>query len=417
MLVKKTLENGLRVVFAPLENTQSFSVFIFVKVGSKYETKSKRGISHFLEHMCFKGTKKRPDPLSISKELDRVGGIFNAFTSKDYTGYFVKVEKSYAPLALDVVSDIFLNSLFKEEEIEKEKTVILEEIKMVKDNPTLYIEVLFEKLLYGDQPAGWSIAGEENTVKSIRRNDILNWVNNFYLASNTVLSIAGNFKIDKTLKEIKNCFLRLKSGKSPKKRKVVEKQEKPKRLFFEKDTEQAHIALGVRGFNIFHYLRYPFLVLATLLGGNMSSRLFQRLREKEGLAYYVHTDIETNPDTGYLCTFTGVDKNKVSDAVKIILEEYKNATRGISQKEIDLAKNYLKGRLMLSLEETNSLASFYGVQELLEGKILTPKEKIKEIDKVKKEDILKVARIIFKPQKLNLVVISSPKPKNLKLNF
>jgi predicted Zn-dependent peptidase len=417
MIIKKTLENGLRVILAPLEKTQSFSVFIFVKVGSKYETKSKRGISHFLEHMCFKGTERRPDPLSISKELDRVGGVFNAFTSKDYTGYFVKVEKNYMPLALDVVSDIFLNSLFKEEEIEKEKTVILEEIKMIKDNPTLYIDVLFEKLLYGDQPAGWSIAGEEETVKNIKRKDILNWVNNFYLAPNTVLSIAGNFKVNEVLSKIKNYFLKLRPGKSPQKKKVIEKQKTPKKLIFQKDTEQAHIALGVRGFNLFHPLRYPFLVLATLLGGNMSSRLFQRLREKEGLAYYVHTDIETNPDTGYLCTFTGVDRSKIRDAVKIILEEYKNVTKEISEKEIELAKNYLKGRLMLSLEETNSLASFYGIQELLEKKILTPQQKIKEIDKVKKEDIQKASQMIFKPQKLNLALISPLKPKNLKLTL
>ena len=407
MFKKIHFKNGLRLVTIPLRNTRSTVILVLVRAGTKYETKEKNGISHFLEHMCFKGTEKRPCPFDISKEVDRVGGIFNAFTSKDYTGYFVKLDFSHFNLGVDIVSDIFLHSIFKEEEIEKERGVILEEMKMLEDTPTHYIEDLFEKLLYGDQPAGWNIVGTKKAVLSIKREDLIKYTKEHYVAKNVVVTVAGRIQPHKATSLIERYFSDVRKGESKKKKRVKEKQIKPNTLFCKKDTEQTHLALGVRTFNMFHKARYILSVMATLLGGNMSSRLFQEIREKRGLAYYISTHSEVNPDTGYLVSYAGVDHKKINDVVSLILEEYKKIKeKDLSKKEVERAKEYLKGRLRLSLEESENVASFYGSQELLENRILTPEEKIKEIEKVTPGDIKEVGDEIFMKNKLNLAVIS-----------
>lgn len=418
MFKKTILENGLRVLISPMENTRSVTVLILTKAGTKYETKKINGISHFLEHMCFKGTKKRPKNLDISKELDGIGGVFNAFTAKDWTGYFVKVDFQHFILGLDVVSDIFLHSILNPKEIEREKGVIIEEIKMIEDTPIKYIEDIWEKLLYKDQPAGWDIAGTKETVSKIQKEDLLDYIGNFYRAENTVIGIAGKIDPKKATLLVKKYFSDIKKGKRKKKPKVKEIQKRPETLFFKKDTQQSHLALGVRAFNLFHKRRYALAVLATLLGGNMSSRLFQELRGKRGLAYYVSTHIELNPDTGYLVTFTGVDHRNIEKTIDLILREYKKIKeKGPAQKEVERAKSYLKGRLMLSLEESQVVASFFAGQELLEEKILTPEEKIKEIEKVTSSQIKDTAEAIFQNQKLNFALISPEKIKfkNLKI--
>lgn len=413
MFKKIVLKNGLTLITSPMKNTRSVTVLILVGAGTKHEKKEENGISHFLEHMYFKGTKKRKNALAISKEIDGVGGIMNAFTSKDFTGYFVKVDYSHLKLALDLVSDIFLNSTLPKEEIEKERGVIIEEIKMYEDNPMSYIDILWEEILYGDQPAGWNTAGTRETVSRIKRNNLLQYIKDHYVSSNTIVVIAGKFN-DKTITPLINTyFSNILKGSPKKKRPVKEEQKIPKKLFFKKDTQQTHLALGVRAFNIFNKRRFALQVLSVILGGNMSSRLFQELREKRGLAYYVHTNTELNPDTGYLVTCAGIDHKNIEKTVSLITKQYKKIAKvGPTEKELRLAKEYIKGNFRLSLEESDNIASFYATQALLEKKIMSPEEKIKLIEKVNKNDIIEVSRYIFSKKGLNLATIG---PKELKM--
>jgi predicted Zn-dependent peptidase len=412
MFKKITLKNGLRIITVPQKNTQAVTVLVLVGTGSKYEKKEENGISHFLEHLFFKGTKKRPNPLLLAETLDKVGGIYNAFTSQEYTGYFAKVAASYFDLALDWVSDIFLNSILPKEEIEKERGVIIEEINMRKDHPMEYVQILWQKVLYGDQPAGWDIAGTIESVGKISRQDIINYRESQYLASNTIVCLAGNFDEKEGIEKVKKFFSKIKVGKPKEKPPVLEKQKKPEIILEERKTDQTHICLGVRTFNLFHPKRYAQEVLATILGGMMSSRLFEILRTKMGIAYYLTTFVETNPDTGFLVTSAGLKNEKIKEGISAILKEYKRLSREkISEKELKKAKENIKGKTTLLLESSDAQASFYAGQELLEKKILTPKEVFKEIDKIKAKDILMVAKEIFKPQKLNLALIGPFKEK------
>jgi len=412
MFKKTTLKNGLRIITVPQKNTQSLTVLVLVGTGSKYEKKEINGISHFLEHMYFKGTKKRPSTIAIAETLDKVGGIYNAFTAEEYTGYFAKIALSHFDLALDWVSDIFLNSTLPEKEVEKEKGVIIEEINMRQDHPIEYIQILWSKLLYGDQPAGWDIAGTKESVADMTRGKLIDYMKKQYVASNTIVSIAGNFNESLAIKKVKEFFSKIKTRKSIEEPKVVERQQKPNLLLHFRETDQTHLSLGVRSFNLFHPKRYAQDLLAIILGGMMSSRLFIEVRCKLGIAYYINTNSEANPDTGFLSTQTGLDNKNVEKGILTILKEYKK----ISQKKVPIselkkAKDYLNGKTMLLLESSDAQASFYAGQELLENKILTPKEIFAKIDKITQDDILKVAQEIFRPEKLNLALIGPFKDK------
>ncbi len=404
---KTTLKNGLRIITVPQKGTQAITVLVLVATGSKYEKKEISGISHFLEHMFFKGTKKRPSTIAIAETLDKVGGIYNAFTGQEYTGYFAKVDASHLDLALDWVSDIFLNSKLDPREIEKEKGVIIEEINMRFDHPTSHVQVLWNKLLYGDQPAGWDIAGTKESITKINRQKLLGFLNNQYVASNSIVSIAGKIKNSQVIDKVKKYFLRIKTSQFPKKPKVFEKQTKPECLLHERKTDQTHLCLGVRTFiNLFHRQRYSQEILGIILGGMMSSRLFIKIRERLGIAYYISTAVSADADTGFLVTQAGVDNNKVELSISAILKEYKEISqRKVPKKELQKAKDCLKGKMALILETSDARASFYGLQELLEKKILTPAKIYQRIDKVTQDDILKVAKDIFQPQKLNLALI------------
>ena len=406
MFQKTTLENGLRIIAVPQKGTEAATVLVLVGTGSKYETKDINGISHFLEHLFFKGTKKRPNSLAIAEPLDKIGGIYNAFTSEEYTGYFSKIEASQLELALDWASDIYLNSLLPEKEIEKERGVIIEEINMYLDTPMLYIGELWKKLLYGDQPAGWEVVGTKENVAKIKREQILNYLKSQYVASNTIICLAGKIPSSQIINKIKKYFSKIRKIQPKSKLPVVEKQDKPRPLLFPKQTDQTHLAIGVRAYNLFHPQRYTLELLGVILGGMMSSRLFEEIRTKLGIAYYIRTAVENNPDTGYLVTLAGIDNKNVEKAILTILKEYKK----ISQKkvppvELKKAKDNVKGRTVLELESSDAQASFYAGQELLEKKILTPDEIFAKIDKVRESDILKVARDIFQPKKLNLALI------------
>jgi len=413
MFKKTIIKNGLRIITVPIKNIQSATVLVLVGTGSKYEEKETNGISHFLEHMFFKGTKKRPSTQKIAETLDRVGGSYNAFTSKEITGYWAKVDSKHLDLALDWVSDILLNSKFEAKEMERERKVIIEEINMYLDTPMSYVHDLWEKLLYGDQPAGWMITGEKEIIANLKREKLLNYFKNHYLAKNTIVCVAGNINPVATGKKIKKYFKSIKTGSPKIKIKVTEKQNRPQGLIYYKKTDQTHFSLGVRGYDLFHPLRYAQLILATILGGGMSSRLFISVREKSGLCYYIGTSSENTTDTGYLVTQSGVDNQNVEKAINLILKEYKSLkSRKVDKDELQKAKDYLKGGLILSWESSDVQASFYVSQELLEGEILTLKEKLKKIDEVTASDIQKVARDIFQAKKLNLALIGPFKDKS-----
>ena len=403
---KTTLDNGLRVITVPVKDAKSVTVLILVGTGSKYETKDINGISHFLEHMFFKGTKKRPSTLKISEVLDSIGGEYNAFTSKEVTGFYAKVDKKHSDIALDWISDIFLNSKFEEEEIQREKGVIVEELNMYLDTPTAYVGELFEDLLYKDQPAGWRIVGEKENILSFDREKILDYFNSHYSAKNTVVCVAGDVSSKQIQEKIGKYFGKAEDKKVPEKLAVKEKQSEPELLLHYKKTDQTHFCLGVRAYNMFDKRRYALSLISIILGGNMSSRLFISVRERNGLAYYVHTTSDETTDTGCLVTQAGIKNDSLEKAVSLVLKEYQDLkTKRITEKELQKAKDYLRGKTALSLDATDAQGSFYAAQEVIGEKVLTPEQKLKFIDKVTVNDIKKVAEDIFVPEKLNLAVI------------
>jgi len=402
---KFTLKNGLRLVTVPMKNTRAVTVLVLVGTGSKYETKNINGISHFLEHMFFKGTKKRPNTLAIAETLDRVGGEYNAFTDKEVTGYWAKVDSKHVDLALDWVSDIFLNSKLNQKEIEREKGIIIEELNMYLDNPSRHVGDLWDKLLYKNQPAGWLILGEKETIRKMTRTDFINYLKSHYSSHNTVIAAAGNINRD-VKNKIQNYFEAINVVSSPKKNKVIEKQKRPETLIHYKKTDQTHLVLGVRGYDIFHSDKYVLNILSIILGGSMSSRLWIKIREREGLAYYVRTGIDAATDTGYLYTRAGIDNNRVDRAIQIILENYQLIRdKKVDKEELRKAKDFIKGRTILAMEESDEQAGFYAGQELIENRILTLEEKFAKIEAVTANDIQRVAKDIFRPEKLNLALI------------
>lgn len=419
MYKKTTLKNGLRIITVPQKETQTATVLILVKTGSKYETKDISGISHFLEHMLFKGTEKRKGPLAVAEELDSVGGEFNAFTGEEYTGYYAKVNHLYFDIALDWVSDIFLNSKIPSKEMIKEKGVIIEEINMYKDNPMMYIGDLWKKVLYGDQPAGWDIAGTKETVLKIERKDIKKYIDSQYVPKNTIVCVAGKINEEEVIKKVNKYFSQIKDNNSREKVKVIEEQKEPQIEIIYKDINQTNLALGVRGYSMSHPNKFTMDVMAVILGGMMSSRMFSEVREKLGAAYYVRTYNNTDPDTGSLVTLAGVENGKIHKVIETILKEYLKLTKKeVSIKELKKAKEYLKGKIVLRMESSDAQASFYGTQELLKNEIISLEEVFKRIDKVSANDIMNVAKDIFKNDKLNLALIGPFKNKkdfNLKI--
>jgi predicted Zn-dependent peptidase len=412
MYKKTTLENGLRIITVPQKKTLAATVLVLVGTGSKYERKNINGISHFLEHMLFKGTKKRLSPMDVVEDLDKVGGIYNAFTGEEYTGYYAKVEKSKVDLALEWVSDIFLNSTLPKKEVEKERGVIIEEINMIYDHPMHYLQTLWPKLLYGDQPAGRNIAGTKENVLKIKRDELFEYRKNHYVPSNTIVCVSGNFEEKGIIKKIEKYFSKKPFLPIPEKEEVVERQSEPKSLLEFRKTDQSHIILGVRGYNLFDPKKYILNVLGVVLGGMMSSRLFVELREKLGLCYYIKTGYSSDPDAGFLATQAGIDNKNLEKAVSAILKEYKKVSKErISLSELKKAKENIKGKMALQLESSDSLASFYSSQELLENRILSLKEVFKRIDKVTPKDIQEASKDIFKNEKLNLALIGPFKDK------
>jgi len=406
MYKKIILENGLRIILVPKKESFSTTVLVLVGVGSDYEEKEINGVSHFLEHLCFKGTKKRPTSLDISSELDHLGAKYNAFTSNELTGYFAKALPEHFEKILEIISDLYLNPIFDPKEIEKERGVIIEEINMYEDIPMQKVQELFTQLLYKNQPAGRPVAGTKEIIKKLSRDEIISYRQKHYLSHSTVIAVAGKINEDKAVELIKKNFENINQAEKETKVPTKDIQSQPEVLIKEKNLDQTHLVLGVRAYDIFDPRRFALELLADILGGGMSSRLFQRLREQMGVCYYVNATVDSSTDHGYLAISAGVDNKRLEEVIQVIIEELNRLkTKSVKSDELQTAKNHLIGHLFLGLESSDELAGFYGSQEALKEEILTPEKITQNIQAVLKENIQEVANDIFQNNKLNLALI------------
>ncbi len=402
---KLKLSNGLRVILAPHAGLAA-TVLVLVGTGSEYESRRINGLSHFLEHMCFKGTVNRPQPGMIATELDSLGAEYNAFTGQEYTGYWAKAENHKLPQILDIVSDLYLNPVFNKAEIEKERGVVIEEMNLYEDTPMWSAQDLFMTVLYGDQPAGWRIVGKKEIIQRLDRKDFLAYRKKHYIAPATIVVVAGNFDLKKISADIKRYFGKLPRAAKPAKPKTSDRQAKPQILLKFKDSDQSHLVLGARAFSVFDERRFALQVAADILGGGMSSRLWHRVREELGAAYYIRSSAEFFIDHGYLDVSAGVDHRKIELVIRAVVEELRRLRDElIEAKELKKSKDHLIGRLILGLETSDEVASFYGGQEVLTGTFLNPQKTIEFVRKVTAEEIRAVARSIFTANRLNLAVI------------
>ena len=401
-----TLPNGLKIITTPLKGTKSVTVLCLVGAGSRYEKKEINGISHFLEHLFFKGAERYKNSEEVAAAIDSVGGDFNAFTGKEYAGYYVKLASHQKEVAFDVIGDMMLNAGLLSEEIEKERGVILEEYNMYQDTPMYQVGWDFEKLMFGDQPMGWDQIGEKETIKSLTREQIWDYKHALYTPDNTVISLAGDIT-EADAKELVAKYFPFKNGKRTIKPVSYKKMDTGKTVILQnKKTEQAHVIIGVEGMPARHNDEFTEKILSVILGGNMSSRMFLNVREAKGLAYYIRTTTDDYTDTGTLSTSAGVDLKRIDLAVSAILEEYKKMTdKKVGEEELKKAKEFMKGKIILRLEDSEEYAHLMGKQALLFPTIETVDEILKKIDAVTAEDVLRLSQELLKEENLRLALI------------
>jgi predicted Zn-dependent peptidase len=400
------LDNGLRILTAPMESAQSVTCAIMLAAGSRYETAETNGIAHFAEHMFFKGTERRPTARDISMEIDGIGGEFNAFTGKEYTGYYVKCAAESRDIALDVLVDMLRNSKFDPEEIEREKGVIVEEMNMYYDTPRDYIGGVYEELLYDDQPLGWDIIGRKETIRGATRDTFTSYLDHWYKPTRMVVGVGGKIGdgLDERIQELLGDAPQTDTGEPAPVRLSPNGDARVK--VHTKASDQAHVCLGVHSYPLEHPDRYVLQVLATVLGGGMSSRLFTEVRERRGLAYYVYGLNHSYTDAGSFYAQAGVDIQRIDDAVSTIAHElHQIADEAVPADELEKAKSFAKGRFVLQLETSQGLIMFGLRREVLEGKTPDPEEILAELDKVTAEDVQRVARDVIAQRGLNLAVI------------
>jgi len=400
------LSNGARLILVPSKSTKAVSVLTIFGVGSRYETKKINGASHFIEHLMFKGTEKRPTTLDISKELDQVGAEYNAATSKDWTAYYVKIDAKKTEIALDILSDILLNSKFEKSEIEREKGVIIEEINMYEDNPLMYIENILEESLYEGNSLGWQVSGPREVIKKISRQELLDYKNAFYRPKNMVICVAGNFP-ENIKEKVENYFtFEKKESEIPRFEKFDFSQTEPRVKIKNQKTEQVQLAFGFPGYSYRDDRTYALYLLAVILGGNMSSRLFINIREREGLCYFIRSYLNIYQDTGNLVVQAGLDYSRLEKAIELILEQLKKIKeQGVSEEELNDAKQFLRGKIILNLENSSELAEWYAKQAVLTDEILNPDEKFEKFDQVTVEDVIKIANESLRKKFINLALI------------
>jgi len=400
---KTVLGNGIKVLTERIPTMRSVALGIMVGAGSACEEEKNLGISHFIEHMTFKGTPTR-SAFQIAKELDAVAGKINAYTGKEYTAYLSVILDEYIDVALDVLSDIFLNSLYDKKEVELEKGVVLEEIKMYEDTPDERIHDIFAELILGGHPIGKSTLGNTETVSSIKREDILNYRKLHYLPDNIIISVAGNISHNDIVKRVESYFKKLK-GKTIQLKEVLPVI-KSNIKFVPKKTKQVHICLGTKGISILDKRRYAFSALDNILGGSMSSKLFQEIREKRGLAYSIYSYNAPFKNFGVFSICAGIDKKNLIGVTELTLKELKELKKqGITKDELKRTKDFLKGSLVLGLESTASRMSWLARSEFHYNRILTIDEIFTEVDKVSQDDIIELSNECFKDEYLNLAAI------------
>ncbi len=403
---RKILANGMRMLVVPMADNPTVTVLVLVETGSKYEVKEKNGVSHFLEHMCFKGTTMRPATSDLSKELDTLGCVYNAFTGQEYTGYYAKGKASDFSKLLDILADLYLHPLLKDEEIEKEKGVIVDEINMYDDLPMQKVQEVWMKLLYGEQPAGWPIAGQRDVVRAMNRNDFVAYRTAHYVAGATSVIVSGNVNQHSVFKEIAKKFKEIKISRKGNKKKTNDIQKFPRIAIEYKETDQTHLVLGVRSFSFSDKRNPAVSVLAGILGSGMSSRLFRKIRHEMGVGYYVNAGNSPFTDHGNFSVSAGVANNRLEEVIVAILAEFAYLKKdSVSPEELNKVKEHLVGMMYLGLESSDSLAEYYGIQEVLRHDLQTPKDRERLIRAVTAEDIRIIARKIFITKNLNLALI------------
>ena len=407
--VKRYLENEIPVVMEPFKNVRSVAVGIWVKVGSRYETSEENGISHFLEHMFFKGTRKRTTK-DIAVEADSIAGDLNAFTSRENTAFYIKVLDEYLGKGIDLLSDIFVNSTFPENEVEKEKKIIKEEIKMVEDTPDDYVHDLFSHMIWGNEGLGQPILGRRETIASFGREDLLTHIRRYYGSKDIVVACAGNFAPDELMGMLGRHFSSLRRGSEPRKGSPASFRRNVK--VYTKDISEAHLCIGVPGISQTSEERYTFFLLNTMLGAGVSSRLFQEIREKRGLAYSVYSFTSSYMDTGLWGVYAGVSKKRIAEVADLIIQEMLHLSDTLSENELERAKKQLKGNLILSLESTSSRMNNIARQEMYFGRYISTDEIIASIERVRLHDVRALSEKLIKKD-LFAVTAYGPLQKNV----
>ncbi len=406
MYQKTTLDNGLRILTENMPHTRSVSLCIFIGTGSRYEDDAQAGISHFTEHLLFKGTSKRPTSKDISEGIEGVGGILNGGTDKEITIYWSKVAQHHFSTALDVLVDMLLNSTFDPKEIEKERHVIMEEIHMCRDVPAQQVDMLIDELLWYNHPLGREIAGTKESVAAITRNTMLDYLKSRYLPGNTVVAVAGNIRHREAVTAVKRVMGKWADSKLTGQFLAYKEPKKVPQLRIEnRDTEQTHLCLGLPGLSLFDPRRFALNLLNVVLGEGMSSRLFAEVRDKLGLAYSISSFVDHFQDTGSMTVSAGVDAKNLQAAVKAIVEQLARLKEPIPEPELTKAREMSKGRLLLRMEDSRSVAGWLGGQEILLRKIMTLDEAIAIIDAITAEELQQVARDIIKGNKLRMAVV------------
>lgn len=404
MYQKSRLDNGLRVITSYIPNARSVSVTFFVRVGSRNEPAALQGASHFLEHMLFKGTERRPTPKDISEAIEGIGGYFNAEAGKELTVYWDKVADRHWTIAIEVLADLIRHSRFDPAEIEKERKVIAEEIGMLSDSPGDWVHLLIDEAMWGDKPLGRDVAGTRESVLNLSREQLLAWFATYYVPSNLVISVAGPIDHAQVCAEIER-HLGEWSGEAPANWEPSGESPVTRVLLKPKRTEQAHFCLAVPSLPYNHPERYALELLNIILGEGMSSRLFLEIREKHGLAYDVHSYTNEYQDAGSLVVYAGVEPGRIDEALRATLAEIGRLTEPIPEDELARAKEFWKGRMLLRLEDTRSIASWLGAQELLLGQISTIDDVIDRVDRVHTCDLHQLAERLLRPERLCLAVI------------
>ncbi|MEK7083764.1 MAG: pitrilysin family protein [Patescibacteria group bacterium] len=409
MFTHYQLQNNARIILVPQHDTKSLTTLIMYPVGSRYEPEKLSGVSHYVEHLMFKGTKKRKNTLILTREIDRLGAEYNAFTSKEHTGYYIKADGSYADIALDILSDMLFNSTFDPKEMEREKGPIIEELRMYRDNPLMNIDTIFENLMYDGCPLGRDIGGTDDHVRSYQRPDVLAYRDKYYDASNMTVVIAG--AVTEEVRRLVEKYIgsqgkSVKPGQAYKPAAFGSRAKADRIVVQKKKTDQVQLMLGFPGFNHTAPQDSTLAVLNTILGGSMSSRLFIQIRERRGLAYMIRSGAEHFRDTGYVFVRAGLEAKNINKAMSVVVNELdKMKTKPVTPRELADAKTHIRGALTLTMEDSSAQANWYAKEALFMEEIQTPEERLKSVDTVTASDVQHLAREIFKMGEMRVAVI------------